>query len=262
MKPNGGVCMGEFFSVYYHGEPFRLFSAVHIVSLIIIFALNVLVYIFADRFKDDKIDKFSRYALAYALIATELSFQLWCAYKGVWTSKYNLPFHLCSAATIICVIMLFKKSYAIYRIAYFWGLGGALQALLTPDLSGYGYPHYVFYKFFILHGLIIISVVYMTFVHSYRLGFKSVLSSFAITNLFAVIVAPIDMLTGGNYLFLCRKPDAFSLLDYFGQWPWYIIAMEIIVFIMYVILYLPFAIKSYIKKNRRFGSGTNIGADM
>lgn len=251
--------MGEFFSVYYHGEPFRLFSAAHILSLLIIFIINILLYIFADRFKDDKVDRFARYALAYALIATELSFQLWCAFMGVWTPEYNLPFHLCSAATIICVIMLFKKSYAIFRIAYFWGLGGALQALLTPDLSGYNYPHYVFFKFFILHGLIIISVIYMAFVHSYSLTFKSVLNAFVITNLFAIIAAPVDMLTGGNYLFLCRKPDAFTLLDYFGPWPWYIIPLEIIVFIMYVILYLPFAIKSYIKKYRRSSSGTSTG---
>ena len=243
--------MGKFFSVYYYGQPFKLFSETHIISLLIIFSLNILLYIFADRFKVDKTDRFYRHVLAYALITTELSFQLWCGLKGVWTPEYNLPFHLCSAATIICVIMLFKKSYPIYQIAYFWGLGGALQALITPDLSGYGYPHFVFLKYFILHGLIIISVVYMTFVHSYRLTFKSLLKAFFITNLFAIIVVPVNMLTGGNYLFLCRKPDAFTLLDYFGSWPWYIISMEIIVFIMFVILYLPFEISSYIKKSNK-----------
>lgn len=242
--------MSKFFSVYYYGQPFKLFSQIHIISLLIIFSLNILLYIFADRFKVDKTDRFYRHVLAYALITTELSFQLWCGLKWVWTPEYNLPFHLCSAATIICVTMLFKKSYTIYQIAYFWGLGGALQALLTPDLSGYGYPHFVFFKYFILHGLIIISVVYMTFIHSYKLTFKMVLKAFAITNLFAIIVVPVNILSKGNYLFLCRKPDAFTLLDYFGPWPWYIIPMEAVVFIMFIILYLPFVISSYFKKCR------------
>lgn len=250
--------MEKFFSVYYSGEPFKLFSKVHIISLLMVFSLNIILYIFADRLREDKIDKLLRHSLAYALIVTELSFQLWCGYIGVWTPEYNLPFHLCSAATIICVIMLFNGSYKIYKIAYFWGLGGALQALLTPDLSGYNYPHYVFFKFMILHGLIITSVLYMTFVHSYSLTFMSVLNAFAMTNLFAIIVAPVDMVTGGNYLFLCRKPDAFTLLDCFGPWPWYILPMEIVVFMMFVVLYLPFAIRDYVQKHRDSNSSINL----
>lgn len=238
----------KFFSIYYYGEPFKLFSTVHIVFLLIILIMNILLYIFSDRFRNNNADRFSRYALAYILIVTELSFQFWCAFNGVWTPEYNLPFHLCSVATIICIIMLFKKSYRIYKIAYFWGMAGALQAIMTPDLSGYNYPHYVFFKFFILHGFIIISVLYMTFIHNYSLTFKSVLNAFVVTNLFALIVIPVDILTGGNYLFLCRKPEAFTLLDYFGSWPWYIIPLEIIVFIMFVVLYLPFAIRRFINK--------------
>lgn len=243
------------FSVYYQGDPFKLFSKAHIASLLTIIVLNIMLYFYSDRFKEKRIDKFVRNSIASILIITELSFQLWCAVTGVWTVEYNLPFHLCSAATIICAAMLYINSYRIYKTAYFWGLGGALQALLTPDLSGYNYPHYVFFKYFVLHGLIIISVLYMTFVHSYKINFKSVLNAFAVTNLFALIVVPIDMMTGGNYLFLCRKPEAFTLLDYLGPWPWYIVPMEAVVFIMFVILYLPFAISNLVQNHRNFNSG-------
>ena len=110
----------------------------------------------------------------------------------------------------------------------------------------------------ILHGLIITSVLYMTFVHSYSLTFMSVLNAFAMTNLFAIIVAPVDMVTGGNYLFLCRKPDAFTLLDCFEPWPWYILPMEIVVFMMFVVLYLPFAIRDYVQKHRDSNSSINL----
>ena len=244
--------MRELLSIDYNGEPFKLFSSAHIISLFIILISNLLLYFSSPKLRANKIDRVFRYSIAAALIAIELSFQLWCALKGVWTAEYNLPFHLCSAATIICSIMLFNKSYKIYQIAYFWGLGGALQALLTPDLSGYNYPHFVFFKYFILHGFIIISVVYMTFVHSYKLNFKSVINAFTVTNLFALIVIPIDVITGGNYLFLCRKPEAFTVLDYFGSWPWYIIPMEAVVFMMFFVLYLPFGIRNFVQKDKIF----------
>ncbi len=238
----------KFFSAYYSGEQFKNFSTIHLISLLSIFIISVLLYVFSEKIKSLNIDKSVRHVLAYTLAITELSFQIWCAMSGVWTSEYNLPFHLCSVATIICIVMLFKKSYKIFELAYYWGLAGAGFAIITPDLSGYNYPHYVFFKYFILHGFIIISVLYMIFIYDYNLSFKSAIRAFIITNLFAVIVIPVNLLTGGNYLFLCRKPDAFTLLDCFGSWPWYIIPMEVIVIVVFFILYLPFAWKKDIKK--------------
>ncbi|SHI43506.1 YwaF family protein [Lutispora thermophila] len=251
--------MDKFFSIYYSGEPFQIFSRVHIVSLSIILIIILLIYFNAERLRKSRVDRFARNFIATGLIATELSFQLWCGIKGVWTVEYNLPFHLCTISTIICAIMLYKNSYKIYRLAYFWGLGGAIPALLTPDLSGYGYPHYVFFKFFILHGLIIIAVVYMTFVYKYRLDIKSVFRAFAYINIFALVVVPVDIITGGNYLFLCRKPDAITPLDYLGPWPWYIIPMELVVLAMFFAFYLPFAIKDHVDRYKSAGSGLSSG---
>lgn len=251
--------MKEFFSVYYRGEPFILFSKVHIIALILILSVNVLIYFMKDKLAQDRTDKFFRCFIASALLITELSFQLWCGFTGVWTAEYNLPFHLCSVATIICAVMLYKNSYDIYKLAYFWGLGGAIPAIITPDLSGYNYPHYVFFKFFILHGLIIVSVIYMTFVHSYKLSLKDFINAFIYTNILALVTIPVNVITGGNYLFLCRKPDALTLLDYLGPWPWYIIPMELVVFIMFFMMYLPFAVKNIIEKHKSADSRLNLG---
>ncbi len=237
---------GRYFSVYYSGEDFTMFSKPHLVSLFIILIVAILSYTFSQRVKLWKNEKLLRYALSFSLIATELSFQVWCLIKNIWTPEYNLPFHLCSASTILCAIMLFKNNYKVYKLTYFWGLFGAMQALITPDLSGYNYPHYVFFKFFILHGLIIISVLYVTFINDFKLSFNDVLNAFYITNLFAIFVIPVNVLTKGNYLFLCRKPEVATILNFFDSWPWYIIFLEIIVFLAYFILYLPFIINKRI----------------
>jgi len=251
--------MDRFFSVYYSGKPFQLFSEVHIITLLAIIFINLIICFNAERLRESRADRFARHFIASWLVLTELSFQLWCGFTGVWTAEYNLPFHLCSAATIICAVMLYKNSYNIFRLAYFWGLGGAIPALLTPDLSGYNYPHYVFFKYFILHGLIVISVIYMTVVHSYKLDIKSVFKAFIYTNIFALFMIPVNIITGGNYLFLCRKPEAITPLDFLGPWPWYIISMEVVVLVMFLVLYLPFVIKDYVDRYKNTDSGVSTG---
>jgi hypothetical integral membrane protein (TIGR02206 family) len=64
--------------------------------------------------------------------------------------------------------MLITKNCLIYEFAYLIGIAGALQAVLTPDLGQYAFPHYRYFQVFISHGLIIISALYMTIVEGFR----------------------------------------------------------------------------------------------
>ena len=49
----------------------------------------------------------------------------------------------------------------LYELAYFWGLGGTVQAVLTPDLDT-RFPSFDFFRYFIAHGGIVVSVLAMT----------------------------------------------------------------------------------------------------
>lgn len=62
-------------------------------------------------------------------------------------------------------------------------------------------------------------------------------------NMLVVIIYPINILTGGNYMFLARKPSTASLLDVLGPHPWYLLALEVVAVVLFMLLYLPFAIK-------------------
>jgi hypothetical integral membrane protein (TIGR02206 family) len=146
--------------------------------------------------------------------------------------------------------MLLNNNYLLFEINYFWGLGGAIQALLTPDIGIFGFPHYRFFQFFTSHGLIILAVLYMIFIADYRPKHKSIWKVFLITNGYMILMAGFNWLTGGNYLFICHKPENGSLMDFMGPWPWYILTLEFVGIISFYLYYSPVAIANLIKKRR------------
>ena len=156
-----------------------------------------------------------------------------------------LPLHLCSLLVWTGALMLITKNYRIYEFMYFMGIGGAIQALATPGLGSYGFPHFFYFQYFISHGLIITSAIYMTVVEGLRPTWKSLLRVAIWMNIYAVAVYFINSAIGSNYLFVNYKPNTPSLLDLLPHWPIYILYMELIGVITILLLYLPFAIKDW-----------------
>jgi hypothetical integral membrane protein (TIGR02206 family) len=67
-----------------------------------------------------------------------------------------------------------------------------------------------------------------------------------------VVVGGINAVLGSNYLFIAHKPDAQTLLDVLGPWPWYILSMEVIGLVVFVLLYLPF----WLRPSRQSGAAS------
>ena len=152
----------------------------------------------------------------------------------------HLPLHLCGASIMLGAIMLWRASYPLYEIVYFWGIGGAIAALLTPDLP-VGFPHPFFLLFFIGHGLAVTTVLFATIVIGFRPRAASVGIAIAATAGYALLIYPVNLLLGSNYLYLLHKPERPSPLDYLGPWPWYILGLAAITVIACALCYLPFA---------------------
>lgn len=243
--------MGKYFGSDYAGGHFVFFSTSHLTALITLFSIYLLLYLFRAQFQKTTIDKNTRYTLAFLLIAQELSLNVWHLFNGTWSVATSLPLHLCGLAIVLSAVMLINNSYKLYELNYFWGLGGAIQALLTPDIGIYSFPHFRFFQFFISHGLIVMASLHMTFVAGYRPTQRSIWKVFAVTNIYMVFIAGFNWLTGGNYLFICHKPVNGSLMDFMGPWPWYIITLEFVAVISFYIYYSPFGIGDIIKRIRQ-----------
>jgi hypothetical integral membrane protein (TIGR02206 family) len=233
--------MTNFFAANYQGSPFELFGTAHFGALGALVFLNLFLLLFRNA--GDGTKSAIRWMLALILLVNEIAWHYWNFVVGRWTIQTMLPLHLCSVLVWTGALMLITKNYRIYEFMYFMGIAGAIQALATPDLGIYGFPHFRFFQTFISHGLIITSAIYMTVVEGFRPTWKSMLRVAIWMNIYVVIVYFINIAIGSNYLMINYKPNTPSLLDLLPEWPIYILYMELIGVISILLLYLPFGIK-------------------
>lgn len=247
--------MDKMFSLY-QKEAFQAFSFSHVMTLLICLLIVLVIFRYQEKFQELRAKAYIRYGLALFLLMLIFSLQVWYLYQGIWTIQSSLPLHLCEVALVLSIIMLFFKNKTIYEITYFWGLGGSLQALLTPDLD-YAFPHLLFLIFFLSHAGIIIAAVWMSIIEKFRPSLSSLGKVFLITNIYALLIFVLNKLTGSNYLFLLEKPSHPSLIDHLGSWPWYILSLEILALIIFMLCYLPFLVKDLSFKKKMQNNKAN-----
>ncbi|OGO31083.1 MAG: hypothetical protein A2Z16_15485 [Chloroflexi bacterium RBG_16_54_18] len=240
--------MTQFFAKDYTGGAFELFGSVHLAALALVLLFNLVLVASRKRFTEQGKTNF-RNGLAALLVINEIAWHLWNYFTGQWTIQTMLPLHLCSVLVWVSAYMLLTRTYTIYEFAYFLGIGGAIQALLTPDAGIYGFPHFRFFQTILSHGAIVAAAIYMTLVEGYRPYWSSLVRVAIWGNVYMAAVGLVNWLVGSNYLFIARKPDTPSLIDMLGPWPWYIISLEVVAFLMFLLLYLP-----YVLRDRRMKS--------
>ena len=238
--------MEKYFALKYDGTPFELFGTAHLTALAII-VLCCFSQLYFRKIWGEKDRKIIRWVLAIAIVVNESALHVWSAYWGIWNIQTMLPLHACAVIIWLSSYMLVTKNYTIYEMVYFMGLGGAMQAVLTPaDAAAYNFPHFRIMQTFIAHGLLINIAIYMTVVEGFRPTLQSFKRVFIWTNIYMVIIFFVNLAIGSNYLFIAHKPtDIPTLLDMLSPWPWYIFELEAIGFAIFFILYIPFLIKDW-----------------
>ncbi len=191
--------------------------------------------------------------LALALLANEA---VWHGYQfcnGTWQVESSLPLHLCDAAVFVSVVALLTQRQVPYELAYFWGLGGSSQALVTPGITA-SFPSYEFFRYFCSHGGIIVVVAYLTFGRRMRPRPGSVARTIAISAVYMVVVGVVNKWLSANYMFICRKPETASVIDVLGNWPWYLLPLAATAVGSMLLLYLPYYILDLRRRRAAFQS--------
>lgn len=226
--------------IYDPHTQFQMWQTTHIVTVGIIFSL--ILSIFFLRKKLIPYRRYIRITIGWVLIISRLSLDVWYITTHQWSVQSSLPLELCSIASLLCGIMLLTKNRQLFEILYFIALGGAFQAIITPDLY-FGFPQYRYIQFFLDHMLLFISPLIMIWLYNYSITKKSLIKSFISLNIVAGIVFIMNVILSANYMFLREKPSAGSLLDLLGPYPYYIFSLELVTFIIFVVLYVPFILR-------------------
>jgi hypothetical integral membrane protein (TIGR02206 family) len=151
----------------------------------------------------------------------------------------HLPLELCQATLVLTLLALFTGSAFLFDLAYYPALAGSSMALLTPDLWE-PFPSLATVQFFVDHGLVVASVLYLVWSGRAWPRPGSALRSLAAVNLWAMLVGVFNWRFHTNYMYLCAKPGNASLLSLFGPWPWYLACGELAALALFLLLALPF----------------------
>ncbi|MBB5173684.1 TIGR02206 family membrane protein [Texcoconibacillus texcoconensis] len=231
---------------WFHGRPneipFSFYGWEHWFAWVIFILIVSVLYIYRHWMRSKDLRKVE-IVVALSLIGMEGLYHLWLFFIGSWDLRYSLPLELSSISVILAVLLLLFRKRIIYELLFFVGIAGALQALLTPVLT-YGFPHFRYVHFFYTHMMVIWVALYFTWVVGYRPTIRSVFKSLIFLNILLPIVWFTNSWAGGNYMFLQTKPESPNLLDFLGPHPWYIISLEIVALVLFLLLWLLFRERS------------------
>lgn len=225
--------------------PFQYFSMEHLIAITMLILFMIMLYV-ASRtwtFQSNSLKIYEK-IFACSLLLIELSKYVWEWTNNLWTMAHSLPLELCTISLYATILLLWTNDKRLYPFVLFAGIGGATQAILTPDLD-YGFPHFRFFHFFYLHSAIILTALYFTWIKGMRPVFKNVIQTFIVLNTIALCIFLFNQKWQANYMFLLEKPIAGSLLDFLGPYPYYILSLEGIAFSSFLIIWLTFRGKEY-----------------
>lgn len=227
---------------------FHAFSGQHLVALGLTIILPFLLAELVRRSGSARVERGIILLILTALVANYACYVVFVRRLGELSWEQMLPMQMCDWAMAVIMVALLTGNRAWFEVAYFWGIGGTLQALLTPNLR-YGFPDLRFISFFVSHSGIIIGVVFLMLTRRLRPYPISIARVFVWSELYFVCAMIVDQLTQVNYGFLLHKPEAFSLLSYLSDYrPLYLLQMHGLALIFFGILYLPFAIVDLVRR--------------
>jgi hypothetical integral membrane protein (TIGR02206 family) len=228
---------------------FRPFGLAHLIVIALTISLPFVFAAFARKSRWPRSERIIARLLAGLLLFNYVGYEIYLALTAGLEWQKALPFQLCDWAMVAILVALLTGRERWLEVAYFWGIGGTLQAILTPDLK-YAFPDIRFLTFFIAHSGIVIAIAFMMIMKNFRPHWISIVRTFAWSELYFALAITVDLITGENYGYLLHKPAAASLLDALSDnRVVYILQMHLLALIFFFVLYLPFALYDLIRGN-------------
>lgn len=238
-------------------EEFHNFTLAHLLPILVAVGVIFLIWFFREKLRHCKREEMFRYAIAFALIISEMSYY----WRLVGMPELNpnpidhLPISVCGWAVVLGSFMIIGKNQKLFDIIYFWLFAGSIFALITPTVITYTGPtRFRYYQFWAEHTLGYVAVFYMIFVHGMRPTVRSAVRSWVWLAVLGVVAFCVNRYLGpgANYLFLAKPEDTPSVLDILP--PNFVLrtlVMVSVVSVLYFVAYLPWLLKDRKEKKEK-----------
>ena len=236
---------------------FQFLGIHHTIDLTLTIVIPITLSALVRRVDSPKFTQAVRYLLGVILIGNEIGHWGYRFIRGesdLFLQQF-LPLHVCGLSTFAIAFTLLFRTQTLYEFAYFWGLVGTFNAVLTPQLE-VGFPKYRAFQYFIAHSGIVIGVLFSTIGLKMRPRLKSLFRAFVVINLLAAVIGGFNKLVSANYMFLCEPPKTkFPVFNpessLYVPWPFYIPILDGAALILFFVVYSPFLISDMRKRNAR-----------
>lgn len=238
------------------GGAFRAFGTDHLVPMTCIAVAAIAAAILIRR-AGGRFQPLFAWIVSIGMWGNELVYQTTWFLEGGWSAPSSLIIQMCGLSILLIPFALFidegRARRRLVELIWFWGIGGATQALLSPDLGAAGFPNFRYFAFFLSHGLIIVAASALVAEKETRIDLRSFGRVLILTNLLLVPMALVDAglsllppYDPGNYFVLSYPPPEGSPIDLlagiFGPAPRYLIGLELLAAAIFALLWLPFAL--------------------
>lgn len=215
-----------------------MFSAEHLVPIVLVVSITVLLLRYAKGVSVKEQRRLVHY-IALFISVSVVTFHVYCALTTAYNIRTDLPLYLCSFLGILIPVYTYYLKYWMFEVVVFWIIAGTIQGVITPDIAE-GFPSLDYFRYWIVYLGLLTVVCYSILVLGFRPKFKSIFKSFFALQIYIVIMVAVNYSLDANYFYLNRKPESASVLDYLGDWPYYIITAQLVIIPLFMLIYLPF----------------------
>ena len=243
----------EFLWSYMNDAPeFQPYGLPHLTVILLTVVLPFVLAAIVRQTKSQRLEKMIIDVLSAVLIFNYIVYLVFIRSSGVVEWRQMLPMQMCDWGMFVVIVAMWTGSQRWFEVAYFWGIGGTLQAVLTPNLR-FGFPDWRFISFFTSHSGIIVGVVFLMLTRGYRPYPMSLVRVWLWSEFYFVVTFVVDELTGFNYGFLLHKPEAFSILSFLSDSrPLYLLQLHGVALLFFLVLYTPFGIFDFTRSKLRW----------
>lgn len=231
------------------GVGFSLFGIWHLLWLLLT-GVFCMIYMKIYVKSSGKKRRVLEYCVGFSLV---LWIVIRAAYIGVIGEVflYELPFHLCSMAGILCAIHCVTQWKWLGQVLYAICLPGTILALLFPNWNFYPVIHFITLESFLFHIGIVMYVACLLYSHKIVPSLRKL---WQVVVFLAAVMIPIylfDKHYHVNYMFV-NWPSAGSPLEWMEHWlgnPGYLACYAVL--ILLCIFFMVWGYELYTRKKER-----------